>query len=59
MPTATEKVPNTSPTAASSGSDLNGAAALVAARTLRGRLAAVAATLLGGLSLIHISSPRD
>ncbi|MBK9517345.1 MAG: xanthine dehydrogenase molybdopterin binding subunit [Anaeromyxobacter sp.] len=48
MPTATEKVPNTSPTAASSGSDLNGAAALVAARTLRGRLAAVAATLLGG-----------
>ena len=47
MPTATEKVPNTSPTAASSGSDLNGEAARLAARTLRDRLAAVAAGLLG------------
>jgi xanthine dehydrogenase large subunit len=46
--TSTEKVPNTSPTAASSGSDLNGKAALAAARTLRGRLAAVAAERLGG-----------
>ncbi len=48
LPTDTEKVPNTSPTAASSGSDLNGAAALLAARAIRGRLAAVAAALLGG-----------
>ena len=39
----TSKVPNTSPTAASSGSDLNGMAALAAARVLRERLAAFAA----------------
>jgi len=48
MPTATEKVPNTSPTAASSGSDLNGAAARLAARAIRDRLAAVVAERLGG-----------
>ncbi|MEM9397916.1 MAG: xanthine dehydrogenase molybdopterin binding subunit, partial [Pseudomonadota bacterium] len=36
--TRTDKVPNTSPTAASSGSDLNGMAALAAARTIRERL---------------------
>ena len=36
--TRTDKVPNTSPTAASSGSDLNGMAALNAAETLRQRL---------------------
>ena len=36
--TTTGKVPNTSPTAASAGTDLNGAAALAAARTLKGRL---------------------
>jgi xanthine dehydrogenase large subunit len=46
--TATDKVPNTSPTAASSGSDLNGKAAQVAARALRKRLARVAADELGG-----------
>jgi xanthine dehydrogenase large subunit len=39
----TSKVPNASPTAASSGSDLNGMAARDAARTLRDRLAAFAA----------------
>jgi xanthine dehydrogenase large subunit len=39
----TSKVPNASPTAASSGSDLNGMAAREAARTLRERLAAFAA----------------
>ena len=39
----TSKVPNASPTAASSGSDLNGMAARDAARTLRERLAAFAA----------------
>ncbi len=45
--TATDKVPNTSPTAASSGTDLNGMAAQVAAETIRARLADVAAGLLG------------
>ena len=39
----TSKVPNASPTAASSGTDLNGMAARNAARTLRERLAAFAA----------------
>jgi xanthine dehydrogenase large subunit len=36
--THTGKVPNTSATAASAGTDLNGAAALAAARTIKGRL---------------------
>ncbi|MEM9732559.1 MAG: xanthine dehydrogenase molybdopterin binding subunit [Pseudomonadota bacterium] len=39
----TDKVPNTSATAASSGSDLNGAAAYNAAKTIRERMVAVAA----------------
>ena len=43
--TRTDKVPNTGPTAASAGSDLNGMAALRAARTIRRRLAALAARL--------------
>ena len=43
MPTRTDKVPNTSATAASSGSDLNGAAVRAACETLRERLTAVAA----------------
>ncbi len=41
--TSTGKVPNTSATAASSGTDLNGAAALEAARTIRQRLTTFAA----------------
>src|SRR5690606_18737353 len=41
--TTTAKVPNTSATAASSGSDLNGKAAEAAARTIRDRLADFAA----------------
>lgn len=41
--TTTGKVPNTSATAASSGSDLNGMAARAAARTLKDRLIAFAA----------------
>ena len=45
--TNTGKVPNTSPTAASSGTDLNGAAAQVAARTIKKRLAAFAAEHYG------------
>jgi xanthine dehydrogenase large subunit len=43
--TTTGKVPNTSATAASSGSDLNGMAAQAAARTIRQRLADFAAGL--------------
>jgi xanthine dehydrogenase large subunit len=45
--TRTDKVPNTSATAASSGSDLNGMAARNAAMTIRDRLAGLAATLFG------------
>jgi len=40
--TRTDKVPNTSPTAASSGTDLNGKAAQAAAITIKGRLIAFA-----------------
>ena len=47
MHTRTDQIPNTSPTAASSGSDLNGQAVRAACMTLRGRLAPVAADLLG------------
>ena len=43
--TRTDKVPNTTPTAASSGSDLNGMAARRAVRTIRRRLAGLAARL--------------
>ena len=43
--TSTAMVPNASPTAASAGSDLNGMAALIAARTIRERMAAVASDL--------------
>jgi xanthine dehydrogenase molybdopterin binding subunit len=47
MTTATDKVPNTSATAASSGSDLNGAAVQRACAELRERLRPLAAELLG------------
>ncbi|MBR0682715.1 xanthine dehydrogenase molybdopterin binding subunit [Roseomonas eburnea] len=43
--TSTAEVPNTAPTAASTGSDLNGWAAHLAAGTIRGRMAGVAAAL--------------
>jgi xanthine dehydrogenase large subunit len=46
--TDTHKVANTSATAASTGSDLNGKAAQAAARTVRERLAAFAAAAWGG-----------
>ncbi len=49
--TTTAKVPNTSATAASSGSDLNGMAAQAAARTIKGRLVAFAAE--------HWGVPKD
>jgi len=45
--TRTDKVPNTSATAASSGADMNGMAAFNAAETIRARLAAFAAAKFG------------
>ena len=48
--TRTDKVPNTSPTAASSGADLNGQAARAAARTIRERLVNYLAESKGVLS---------
>jgi xanthine dehydrogenase large subunit len=48
--TDTQKVANTSATAASTGSDLNGRAAQDAARQIRDRLAAFAATRWGGVA---------
>ncbi len=47
MPTRTDKVPNTSATAASSGSDLNGQAVREACRAIRERLAEVAGIHFG------------
>jgi len=47
MPTRTDKIPNTSATAASSGTDLNGAAVTDACTRLRERLAEVAGRMLG------------
>jgi xanthine dehydrogenase molybdopterin-binding subunit B len=46
MPTSTDKVPNTSATAASAGTDLNGAAVKNACEILRARLAPVALDLV-------------
>ncbi len=46
-PTTTGSVANTSPTAASTGSDINGMAALAACAEIRSRLLAVAAARLG------------
>ena len=46
MPTRTDKVPNTSPTAASAGTDLNGAAILDACAQIKARLVPIAAGLL-------------
>jgi xanthine dehydrogenase large subunit len=46
MPTRTDKNANTSPTAASSGTDLNGAAALIATRKIKSRLSELALKLL-------------
>ena len=47
MPTRTDKVPNTSATAASSGTDMNGAAVRAACLVIRGRLSGVAGRMLG------------
>ncbi len=46
MPTSTDKVPNTSATAASCGTDLNGAAVKNACEILRARLSPVAAEVM-------------
>ncbi|MCB0348882.1 MAG: molybdopterin-dependent oxidoreductase, partial [Bdellovibrionales bacterium] len=51
MPTSTDKNANTSPTAASSGTDLNGAAALLAVRKLKAKLS--------DLSLKLLKTPKD
>ncbi len=47
MRTSTDKVPNTTPTAASSGSDLNGQAIADACAKLRARMGPVAAGMMG------------
>jgi len=56
MKTATDKVPNTSATAASSGADLNGMAVLNACVILRERLAGVAAKMLAQKAPITIDA---
>jgi len=53
MPTSTDKVPNTSATAASSGSDLNGQAVKAACETLRNRMATVA------VKMLNLDVPED
>ncbi len=50
--TTTDKVPNTSATAASSGSDLNGMAALDACKQIKQRLGAFALEKYGGAELV-------
>jgi xanthine dehydrogenase large subunit len=62
MPTSTEKNHNTSPTAASSGADINGAAAMKAVAELKIRLSFVADILSSGVQLKpndEISVPAD
>ena len=58
MPTSTEKNNNTSPTAASAGTDLNGAAAVDGCRIIRKRLAKFAADLFADPTLGLIPSPE-
>lgn len=58
MPTSTEKNNNTSPTAASAGTDLNGAAAVDGCRQIRQRLADFAATLFASADDGLIPSPQ-
>jgi xanthine dehydrogenase large subunit len=56
MPTSTDKIPNTSATAASAGADLNGAAVADACSRLRDGLAGVAAGMLGcEVAAVHFS----
>ena len=58
MPTSTEKNNNTSPTAASAGTDLNGAAAVNACQKIRNRLASFAAELFASPEAGLIPSPE-
>jgi xanthine dehydrogenase large subunit len=58
-PTSTDKNNNTSPTAASSGTDLNGAAAADACHRLRARLTAVAAGMLARPAADGLSPEPD
>ncbi|MDX1944010.1 MAG: xanthine dehydrogenase molybdopterin binding subunit [Pirellulaceae bacterium] len=58
-PTSTDKTNNTSPTAASCGTDLNGAAALDACARLKQRLADFAAPLLADAAAGLPPSPTD
>jgi len=53
MPTSTDKVPNSSATAASSGSDLNGQAVKDACETLKKRMATVA------VKMLNLDVPED
>ena len=57
MPTSTEKNNNTSPTAASAGTDLNGAAAANACKKIKKRLAEFAAELFSSADEGFIPSP--
>ncbi len=57
MRTSTDKVPNTSATAASAGADLNGAAVRAACVTLRERMSAVAAKLLANVAGLGEAGP--
>jgi xanthine dehydrogenase large subunit len=54
-PTSTDKNNNTSPTAASAGTDLNGAAAADACKRIRERLAEVAAGMLGNAKNVRFA----
>ena len=56
MKTRTDKVPNTSATAASSGADLNGAAIKNACDQLRARLAPVAAEMLAAKTGVAVDA---
>ena len=58
MPTTTDRVPNTSATAASSGADLNGAAVRNACVILRERLRPVAAALLSKIAGRKVAKSR-
>jgi xanthine dehydrogenase molybdopterin-binding subunit B len=58
MPTSTDKVPNTSATAASCGTDLNGMAVKNACDILRARLAPVAAKLFSTASAREIAPEK-
>jgi xanthine dehydrogenase large subunit len=59
MPTSTDKVPNTSATAASSGADLNGQAVKQACEVLKHRLAEVAAQMLANGTVDTIEFADD